>query len=76
MVRERDGISPGEGGGELLGKGEEGFDASAVLDEEGVVSEIVFGERRFVLGQSGARAQAEAEKKEEREDGSSVRCVG
>ena len=64
MVRQRDGISPGEGGGEFLGKGEEGFDASAMLDEERVVSRVVFGERRFVLGQSGAGAQAEAEKKE------------
>ena len=63
MVRQRDGISPGEGGGQLLGKREEGFDASAVLDKERVVSGIVFGQRRFVLGQGGARAQAEAEKK-------------
>jgi hypothetical protein len=56
-----DGCTTGEGGGELLRKGEEGFESAPVLNDEGVVGGVIFGQGGggFALDEKWAESQSE-----------------
>jgi hypothetical protein len=62
----RNGCTTGEGGGELLSKGEKGFESASMLDNEGVVGGVVLGQGggRFALDGKSRESQGEERKED------------
>jgi hypothetical protein len=59
-----DGCTTGEGGGELLSKGEEGFESASMLDNEGVVGGVIFGQGGGGFALDEKRAESQSEERE------------
>jgi hypothetical protein len=59
-----DGCTTGEGSGQLLRKREKGFESAPVLNDEGVVGGVIFGQGGGGFALDEKRAESQSEERE------------
>jgi hypothetical protein len=63
-VENRNGCSTGKGSGQLLRKREKGFESAPVLNDEGVVGGVIFGQGGGGFALDEKRAESQSEERE------------